>query len=313
MLPVMRIHSPALRYFDAVREAGSIREAARRLNVASSAVNRQILKLEAEIGSPLFERLPSGLKLSAAGEALTRHVTIVLKDAERTRAELDSLRGVHSGRVEMMSVEAANFDLLPKVIDRMAQHHKRVRIKVVTAGSRSVPDALINGEVDLGLAFSLPRNPQLQQLAVGRFHLGAIVAADHPLAGRKRTRISDCADYPLIVSDPQLSLRPIIHSLIMQSGRPITPMIEANSIELMKRLAEMKVGVAFASRIGLEAELLRGSLVHIPLEDRGPVYTELALYTRANAGMTVAVAAFAQFVGAEIMRRALAEEDALKS
>ena len=56
----MRIHAAALLYFDAVRRAGSIREAARRLNVASSAVNRQILKLEAEVGAPLFDRLPGG-------------------------------------------------------------------------------------------------------------------------------------------------------------------------------------------------------------------------------------------------------------
>ena len=63
----LRIHSPAIHYFDMVRRCQSIREAARRLNVASSAVNRQILKLESEIGSPLFERLPAGLRLTAAG------------------------------------------------------------------------------------------------------------------------------------------------------------------------------------------------------------------------------------------------------
>ena len=67
----MRIHSAAIHYFDAVRRAGSIREAARRLNVASSAVNRQILKLEEEVGTPLFERTSAGLKLTASGEALS--------------------------------------------------------------------------------------------------------------------------------------------------------------------------------------------------------------------------------------------------
>ncbi|PHP17682.1 LysR family transcriptional regulator, partial [Sphingobium sp. IP1] len=51
-----RFHAPMVVYFDAIRRAGSIREAARRLNVASSAVNRQLLKLEAELGTPLFER-----------------------------------------------------------------------------------------------------------------------------------------------------------------------------------------------------------------------------------------------------------------
>ena len=63
----LRIHAPAILYFDKVRRCGSFREAARSLNVASSAVNRQILKLEEELGTPLFERLPSGLRLTAAG------------------------------------------------------------------------------------------------------------------------------------------------------------------------------------------------------------------------------------------------------
>src|SRR5271163_1116718 len=111
----LRIHAASLRYFDAVRRAGSIREAARRLNVASSAVNRQILKLEAELGTPLFERLPGGLKLSSAGEVLTRHVAIVLRDAERARSELDALKGIKTGRVELIAVEGLSADFLPNV------------------------------------------------------------------------------------------------------------------------------------------------------------------------------------------------------
>ena len=74
----LRIHSPAVRYFDAVRRAKSIREAARQLNVASSAVNRQIIKLEEEIGAPLFDRLQSGARADAGrrGAGASRHLSI---------------------------------------------------------------------------------------------------------------------------------------------------------------------------------------------------------------------------------------------
>src|ERR1700751_3311474 len=89
----LRIHAAALLYFDAVRRAGSIREAARRLNVASSAVNRQILKLEAEIGAPLFDRFPDGIKLTWAGEAIARHVLVVLQDLDRARSDIEGLKG----------------------------------------------------------------------------------------------------------------------------------------------------------------------------------------------------------------------------
>jgi DNA-binding transcriptional LysR family regulator len=304
----MRIHAPAIRYFDAVRKAGSIREAARRLNVASSAVNRQILKLEAELGTPLFERLPSGLKLSAAGEVLTRHVAIVLRDAERARSELDALKGIKTGRIELTAVEGLSADFLPSVIGQMLRDHSRVRIKVVTTGSIGIPALLVNGDVDLGLAFSLPRNPDLHQLTVGRFRLGAVVTPDHPLAGRKRVRIAECADFPLIMSDTQLSIRTLMHPSIAHSGRTITPAVESNSIELMKNLAERNLGVAFMSRIGLEKELKEEMLVHIPLEDRGPVFTELGIYMRANASLPVAVDAFVQVATAEIQRRAREEE-----
>lgn len=67
------LHSRKLLYIDEIARCGSIRKAAARLNVASSAVNRQILALEDELGVPLFERLPRGLRLTAAGELCVEH------------------------------------------------------------------------------------------------------------------------------------------------------------------------------------------------------------------------------------------------
>jgi DNA-binding transcriptional LysR family regulator len=110
------------------------------------------------------------------------------------------------------------------------------------------------------------------------------------------------------MSDAQLSIRTLMHPIIVHSGRTITPSIESNSIEVMKNLAERDLGVAFMSRIGLEKEISSGALVHIPLEDRGPVFTELGLYMRANTALPVAVDAFVQIANAEIQRRAQEEE-----
>ena len=64
------LHGRLLRYLDEVARSGSIRKAADRLNVAASAINRQILSLEAELDTPLFERMPGGLRLTASGYKL---------------------------------------------------------------------------------------------------------------------------------------------------------------------------------------------------------------------------------------------------
>ena len=67
-------HLRFLKYFDEVARAGSIRQAAEALHVAPSSVNRRIQDLEEELGVPLFERLPRGMRLTAAGELFVQYV-----------------------------------------------------------------------------------------------------------------------------------------------------------------------------------------------------------------------------------------------
>src|SRR5882757_246157 len=77
------LHSRLLKYLDEVARVGSIRKASVRLNVASSAINRQILALENKLGAPIFERMPRRLRLTATGEVLIAHVRETLKGHQR--------------------------------------------------------------------------------------------------------------------------------------------------------------------------------------------------------------------------------------
>jgi DNA-binding transcriptional LysR family regulator len=86
------LHARILTYLDEVARSGSIRKAAARLNVASTAINRQIIALEEEMGQRLFDRIPRRLRLTAAGEVLIEHVRDTLKAFERTKARLDALK-----------------------------------------------------------------------------------------------------------------------------------------------------------------------------------------------------------------------------
>ncbi|RFA28418.1 LysR family transcriptional regulator [Alkalilimnicola ehrlichii] len=298
----LRIHAPAIVYFDSVRRAGSIREAARRLNVASSAVNRQILKLEEEIGAPLFERLPRGLKLTAAGEIFARHAIVVLQDTERVRSELDALKGLRTGHVEVATVEGVTHDLLPRVIQAMREQYPKVTLGVATMGSQAIPNAIASGTADLGLAFALPRTDELRQLAVGRFRLGAVVAPDHPLAGLAEVRFATCAEHTLILAKPELSIYHLLKRTLDAVGGS-RGAIESSSVELSKELALRGMGVAFQTRIGIERELAAGTLVHIPLIANAPIYSDLGVYVRAERALPVAVDAFARLLAEQIGER----------
>ena len=77
-----------LRIFHSVASAGSFTHAGQMLTLSQSAVSRQILKLEQEVGSPLFERNARGLTLTTVGEMLARHVMNVLQDLDRFRSDV---------------------------------------------------------------------------------------------------------------------------------------------------------------------------------------------------------------------------------
>jgi DNA-binding transcriptional LysR family regulator len=299
----MHIHARSLNYFDMIRRCGSIREAARRLHVASSAVNRQLLKLEEEVGAELFERLPSGLKLTTAGEIFAGHVITVLQDEQRLVGELDSLRGLRRGDLGVLGVEGLNSEFLPVVLERMLKRYPLMRVRTRTTGSTAIAQAVIEGEADVGLGFSLPHMHELRQSAVGRFRIGAVVPADHPLARQRQVTFSECARYPLILSQPTLSIQATLAPLILHHKKPITVLTETDSIELMKNLAIRGLGVAFQTRFGMEYELNQGLLVHVPLLAPTPVMSELGVYVRARRPLPPALEACVQLLSEELVRR----------
>src|SRR3979490_1225970 len=88
------LHSRLLKYLDEVARVGSIRKASVRLHVASSAINRQILALENEMGAPIFERMPRRLRLTATGEVLIAHVRETLKGHQRVESHIEALKGL---------------------------------------------------------------------------------------------------------------------------------------------------------------------------------------------------------------------------
>lgn len=291
------LHNRAIGYFDAVRRHGSIREAARRLGIAASAINRHILKLEAEIGMPLFDRLADGMALTPAGEVLARHAIAVLQDERRAIGELEGLMGLRRGELSLVAVESLGTGFLPDLIERMSRKYPGVRIKASLAGSNAIPEMLAQGEADIGLAFSLPAAADLQQMAAGRFAIMAVMKPDHPLAGREKVSVADCLQHPLILPRPDLSLFTLLDPLLGRHRAPASVIAEVSSLVLMKNLTLRTGAISFQTRLGIESELQSGQLAAVPLHAAAPVTTELGAYVREGRALPMAVNAFLTLAG----------------
>ena len=298
------LHHRLLGYLDEVARSGSIRRAATRLNVASSAVNRQILSLEEEMGTPLFERLPRGLRLTAAGEVLVRHVRDTLNGHERMLAQVASLKGLTRGEVTVATMASIAAGVLPGVIGTFRETHPRIVVKVLVLPVDQIAAALLAGEADLALAYRLPPDPRMRCIAEFEHRLGAVMAPDHPLNGRYQVRMADCLEYPLVVADHSMTLRDVLE-LLVPEGTSFTPVVETNSIELMKRLAQTPPHITFVNLSDVGEEIRRGVLAFTPISDASAILQRASLMQRARSALDGPAHLLAVRIQAEFERQSV--------
>ncbi|HEY1723160.1 MAG TPA: LysR family transcriptional regulator [Magnetospirillaceae bacterium] len=261
------MHSVALRYLNEVARLGSIRRAAEALNVASSAVNRQVLKLEEEIGTPLFERSRSGVRPTAAGEVLLRHIRATISDHQRAIAEIAGLSGMVTGTVRIISLESLAVRFMPRAIKELSERYPRVTFTVIVVDPSEIAEELRSERNDFGVLFVDRRYRGID--VVGDIHtaVGAVMRPNHPLARRKRLTLTDCAAYPVVMLHDRWLLDAIMTTEFAKSGARLMPRVISNSIEFMRHIMLSDLGIGFFTPAGFIDEIRRGELVHVPLSE----------------------------------------------
>ncbi len=279
-------------FFDAVVRHGSIRKAADALRIASSALNRRILDLEDEVGSPLFERLPRGVRLTAAGELYLTYVRRSLKDLQALETQIEGLRRQMRGAVHIAVAESVTPSLLPRAIQTHQAAFPHVVFHVTVAGPERLVEVLLDDDVDLILTHESPEKPSISVVAAARHPVCAFVVPHHPLAALESVQLCDCLPFPLALPDHTLAARSLLELACEQLNVPFVPAIESNSIETLKTFARLGEGVCFSFNIGEEAR--DSGLVARPLRD--PHCAEAHLYLAARRGrvLPVAAASFAE-------------------
>lgn len=290
------ILSIGFRYFAAVADAGSIRAAARELNIASSAVNRQILLLEQAMGLALFERLGRSLRLTEAGAILHARVRATMRDYEDTLGAIDALRGLKRGRVRVATVESVSVSPLPGIVSSFRACFPGIGIDLTVAGSDTVTAQVLAHEADLGFTFNPTSLDGLEIAFEQGMRIGALLAPDHPLAGRRNLSMADCLAYPHAWPARGLSLRAALDAALGEGQPRPRPVLESNSLRVMSSLARAGQLIAFQPRVGIEQHLETGALVFIPLNDPALELDRLMLVRQRARVATPAAEAFFEHV-----------------
>jgi len=290
-------HLRFLHYIDAVARSGSIRAAAEKLHVASSAVNRRVQDLEQELGTPLFERLPRGVRLTAAGELFLGYARRRKADLDQVRSQIEDLSGMRRGQVTLAASQALAPAFLPQAIHAFQTLRPGIAFDVKVLDRERAVDAVTDFAADLGLIFNPPDLRGLAVLAQARQRTCALVAPDHPLAGRASVRLKDCLAYPIALPDSSLSGRSVLEDLFEQSSAQPHPPLVSNSYEMMRGYAREAGGVSFQIEIGAGPS---AGAVAIPIAERGLPSGKLVLVALRDRVLPVAAAAFAEFICARL-------------
>lgn len=287
------MHSAILRYIDQVARLGSIRRAASVLNVASSAVNRQILKLEAELGTPLFERIGNGVRPTAAGDYVIRHARETLDRWHNVRGELSTLSGDIHGEVRIVSIPAPLVRILPRAIEATSRQHPHITFRVIDAAPKEHSEEMRARRPDIAILFIDRRHRGYDVAARIRMRIGVIMRPGHPLADRSEVTLTDCAAHPVcMLSDPWI-LNATAEAEFTHSGAQFKSVLLTNSLPMTKEVMLAGIGIGFFTPTGFVDELRSGDLIHVPLAEPDLSASEIGLLIRRDRHSSPAVQALA--------------------
>lgn len=241
-----------------VRE-GSFTAAAEKLFVTQPALSQQIKGLEAALGVQLLERRGRRFTVTAPGEVVLAHAERILAHWQLLQDELVALHRLAQGRLRIGTSDTICLYLLPTVVQAFRRQHPAVEIHLTNRPSREVAALLLEGALDFGI-ISLPVNePLLESEFLCERTEVAVCAPDHPLAAQAQVTLAELTSYPLLLLEKGTTSRALFEQLLAQSG--LSPQItDLGSIEVMKRYAEIGLGIAVVPAMAVAADVQLGRL-----------------------------------------------------
>lgn len=286
-------HLTHLRYIDVVARERSIRKASEKLNITSTALNRRILALEDEVGTPLFERLPSGVRLNTAGELFIQHIRSQMTDLSRVLSQISDLSGVRRGHVTISGGPELLASFLPKQIAQYRQEFEAVQFDVVRHTPTESLAALINFESDMAFVFDSVLPSDVHIVASVSQPLYALVQDSHPLAANSMLKLQDCLAWPVVSPQTDSGLKTMLEVGRLRTAANLQTVIHTDETEFVLDYVRQEQAVGFAIPLSFEGstQSLSG-LKAIAIDERDVPPGIVHLVQRKGRVLSVAAAKF---------------------
>jgi DNA-binding transcriptional LysR family regulator len=286
-------------FYEAVR-CGTIRAAADWLDVAPSAVSRQISLLEKELDATLVERHARGVTPTEAGRYVIEYFREQLAHRDDLLSHLQELRGLKTGRVDVVLGEGFVSDMLSGPMQQFCRQFPGIRVNLEVGGTNDVIRKIVNDEGEIGLVYNPPAEPKLVSRASKLQPMMAIVGPDFERDRYPVLSVQQLATFPLAAAHPSYGIRQMLEAVEYAEHVRLTPSVTTNSFAILKEFVKAGLGVAvmpaFAAATELRAmEVFAVGIAHPILEN-----AQAHLVTRVGRRLSVAANKMLQMMSGQL-------------
>jgi DNA-binding transcriptional LysR family regulator len=290
-----------LEVFAGVYELRSFSRTASSLRLTQSTVSEHVRLLEEELGTRLFDRLSRETVPTRAGELLYSYARQMLALRSQARQAVDDFLGQIAGTLLAGASTIPGEYVLPAVIGRFRERHPRVAITLQISDSRGIVQAVLDGQVDVGVVGADPGNRGLETRALMPDELVLVVPPGHRWSGRPEVSVDELKTEPLIVREAGSGSRQALERALEATGCSLGEMqiiADIGSTSAIKQAVKAGVGVSVMSRRAADDECRHGLIACVKLKDL-VVTRHFYVITHASRSRSPLCRAFLEFLADE--------------
>ncbi|MFJ2547288.1 LysR substrate-binding domain-containing protein [Pseudomonas sp. NPDC087612] len=283
-----------LRSFLEVVHRGGFTQAGQTLHISQSAVSKQVAQLEQDLGVPLLERQGSQLHLTAAGKIVLERGEAMLRLRQELLSELDDLSQLARGELRLGLPLLGSDALFARLFAEYRRRYPNISIQLFEGGSRSVEQAVLSGELELGGSLT-PSDPAFAYQPFCNEPLDALLPTEHPLASAGQVSLAQLADTPFLLYQRSFVLNDRLLGACQQLGFTPREGGRSGQADFLAALVAAGQGVVLLPSVvarGLE----RPGVVRLALSAPTDLRWDIAFIWRQGAYLSRAAQAWLQLL-----------------
>lgn len=283
-----------LRTFVEVARLGGFTPAAHNLHISQSAVSKQVAQLEHSLGTPLFDRTGSQVRLTAAGNVVLQRAEGMLRLHRELLSELDDLSHMTRGELRLGLPLLGSNTLFAGLFAEYRRRYPNIQVQLLEEGSLNIEQAVLSGELELGGSLT-PKNPAFAYQPFCDEPLDVLLPADHPLAEGPGVRLEELADTPFLLYQRSFVLNDRVLKACQQAGFTPREGGRSGQADFLVALVAAGQGVVLLPSV-VARGLVRPGVVRLKLAAPDDLRWDIAFIWRDGAYLSRAAQAWLELL-----------------